>query len=97
MRHYLDTARESDTYSLPDMETFYMSQQDFLRSGYDTWMNERLKEEIVDVGNTMQAAADLSGWYYWFCFPGCLPDSEASGPYKTEEEALVWARNLHSE
>ncbi len=27
------------------------------------------------------------GWYYWFCLPGCLPDSEPIGPFKTEKEA----------
>lgn len=28
------------------------------------------------------------GWYWWSCFPGCLPDSDAMGPFKTEAEAL---------
>jgi len=32
------------------------------------------------------------GWYYWFCFPGCLPDNEAMGPFETHEEALAGAR-----
>ena len=32
------------------------------------------------------------GWYYWYCFPGCLPDSEPNGPYKSEREALRAAR-----
>lgn len=32
------------------------------------------------------------GWYYWYCFPGCLPDSDPIGPYDTEEEALEAAR-----
>lgn len=27
------------------------------------------------------------GWYWWACFPGCLPDGEASGPFKTAKEA----------
>ena len=27
------------------------------------------------------------GWYYWQCFPGCLPDSEPMGPFPTESEA----------
>jgi hypothetical protein len=33
---------------------------------------------------------DLSdpGFYWWACFPGCLPDGEPSGPYQTEEEAI---------
>jgi hypothetical protein len=28
------------------------------------------------------------GWYYWFSFPGCLPESDPSGPYKTRQEAI---------
>jgi hypothetical protein len=30
-----------------------------------------------------------SGWYYWFCFPGCLPDSDPLGPFKTEKDAVM--------
>lgn len=29
------------------------------------------------------------GWYYWFCFPGCLPDSDPIGPFETEDEAII--------
>ncbi len=32
------------------------------------------------------------GWYYWFCLPGCLPDSDAIGPFDSESEALQDAR-----
>jgi hypothetical protein len=28
------------------------------------------------------------GWYWWSCFPGCLPDSSPNGPFATEEEAI---------
>lgn len=34
------------------------------------------------------------GWYYWFCFPGCLPDSEPMGPFESYEEALDDAQRL---
>ena len=27
------------------------------------------------------------GFYYWYCFPGCLPDSEPIGPFETLEKA----------
>ena len=27
------------------------------------------------------------GWYWWACFPGCLPDSDAIGPFPTDQEA----------
>jgi hypothetical protein len=37
---------------------------------------------------------DLQGWYWWACFPGCLPDGEASGPFATEEAATADALEL---
>ncbi len=27
------------------------------------------------------------GWYYWYCMPGCLPDSDPMGPFETREAA----------
>ena len=27
------------------------------------------------------------GFYWWSCFPGCLPDGEPSGPFDTAQEA----------
>jgi hypothetical protein len=42
---------------------------------------------------TSEDGEDLDkGWYYWYCFPGCLPDSEPCGPYATEAEALAYAQ-----
>jgi hypothetical protein len=29
-----------------------------------------------------------AGWYYWNCFPGCLPDGDPVGPFDTEDEAI---------
>ena len=29
-----------------------------------------------------------AGWYYWYCFPGCMPEGEPWGPYATEQEAI---------
>jgi hypothetical protein len=34
-----------------------------------------------------------SGWYWWSCFPGCLPDGEPNGPFATEAEALADAQD----
>ena len=28
------------------------------------------------------------GFYYWSCFPGCLPDGEPIGPFATKQEAI---------
>lgn len=40
-----------------------------------------------------------AGFYFWYCFPGCMPDSEPNGPYATQQEALEAARedNLEDE
>jgi hypothetical protein len=27
------------------------------------------------------------GWYYWCCFPGCLPEGDPIGPFRSYEEA----------
>ena len=35
-----------------------------------------------------EGEALTEGYYYWYCFPGCLPDSEPMGPYASEEEAV---------
>lgn len=43
---------------------------------------------------TGDALADDSepGWYWWFCFPGCLPDGDPVGPFDTEADALADAQ-----
>ncbi len=35
-----------------------------------------------------------SGWYWWACFPDCLPDGEAVGPFASEAEAEADARDV---
>jgi len=37
-------------------------------------------------------APSAAGWYWWPCFPGCLPDGDAIGPFETEAEALADTR-----
>lgn len=37
---------------------------------------------------------DRGGWYWRACQPGCLPEGEAVGPFKTSSEAMRDARNL---
>jgi hypothetical protein len=29
------------------------------------------------------------GWYWWACFPGCMPDGDQHGPFKTEADAIA--------
>jgi len=34
-----------------------------------------------------------SGWYWWFCEPGCIPDGDPVGPFATEEDAQANAED----
>ena len=75
---YFDPKRETATYALPDAEVFYRTKRD---NKADGWVDED--------GDVLPA-----GWYYWTCLPGCLPDSDAMGPYATEAEAIEAARDF---
>jgi hypothetical protein len=37
------------------------------------------------------------GWYWWYVQAGCLPDSDASGPFKDEEGAAENAEEDYAE
>ena len=37
------------------------------------------------------------GWYYWYCEPGCLPNSEPIGPFASETLALEAFENETAE
>lgn len=101
-QHYSNPDREDDDYALPDVETFYMSAEDFLNADDNTWMFDAMSDRAEAVASpnddtvdsaVRDAAQQMQGWYYWYCFPGCLPDSEPTGPFKSEDEAIKDARS----
>lgn len=100
-QHYSDVNRETDPHALPDIEVFQLTpeeealqNEDLMREAVRTFplatMNSRDRERAIQwaVGR----GCCTGGWFYHFCFPGCLPDSEPNGPYATRGEALTAAR-----
>jgi hypothetical protein len=81
--YYLDPTKESDRWSLPDLEIFWadslLADEDDLRIRFDCKENPIYRPV---------------GFYFWFCYPGCLPDSDAYGPFASEKEALENAREV---
>jgi hypothetical protein len=87
---YSNLKRESDTYALPDVEIFH---------------HEHCKRELcaLNAGSKADIFGECildsdgdccgSGWYYQFCFPGCMPESDPFGPYETYEAALEACRD----
>ena len=101
--YYSDATREDKTHALPDLEVFqltarevaerdedliyeYMKRREFRLASMNSRDRERMFDAMIKEQNI------TGGWYYWFCFPGCLPDSDAFGPFDTHNEALQAAR-----
>ena len=91
-QHYSDETRAEDPYTLPDVEVFYMDQPTCDHCGRE---NKAARETCRFCGAILPEFAP--GWYFWYCLPGCLPDSEPDGPYPTEEAALEAVREQNEE
>jgi len=89
------------TYIPENIEIFEVSAAEFLNAETESWQAERLAERMAErsdadterhpttrEANLIREANALAGFYWWACSPGCLPDSEASGPFETELEAI---------
>ena len=50
-----------------------------------------------EMGREIGCAADNpAGFYWWHCFPGCLPDGDPVGPFETEAEAVADCRDQNA-
>lgn len=90
-QHYSDPKREALDTSLPDIEAWEIGPKDraYCPRCQDGPMAETREEmELL----RSQHVSTHVGWYWWSCFPGCLPDSDACGPFPTEAGALEDAR-----
>lgn len=87
MQFYSDETRADDPYALPDCETFYVHAGP--RRAYD-------RVYVMDLcDHCEQHGCDECpepGWYYRYCFPGCMPESEPFGPFDTQEQAIKACR-----
>lgn len=62
------------------IEVFKMDRSDFVNPDKDSWMAD-------SVAANDGRSAGLAGWYWWSCLPGCLPDGDPSGPFKSPAAA----------
>jgi hypothetical protein len=103
-QHYSNPDRESDDFALPDIEVFeltarevaeldeemiwdYMKRHEFRLAS----MNSRDREAMFDA--MIEEEGIQGGWFWWTCFPGCLPDSSPMGPYASHADALKDAQS----
>lgn len=102
MQAYSNPERENDKYSLPDVEIFELTASEQVEQDEDLMyeaskkfplmhMNSRDRQKAIDWA--VKESGATGGWFWWTCFPGCLPDSSAFGPFKTQKEALEDAQS----
>lgn len=105
---YSNPDRESDEHALPDLEIFQLTAREVAeqdedliyeymkRPGYRlASMNSSVREAMFDA--MIEEEGINGGWFYWYCFPGCMPDSEAVGPFDSKDAALQDARENAAE
>ena len=90
MQAYSNPKRSDDPHSLPDVEVWHHTHAKRERMALNSGHKAELYGECITDG---EGDCLGSGWYYWFCLPGCMPDSEPMGPFETEAEALEDARD----
>jgi hypothetical protein len=102
---YSNPTRENDPHALPDIEVFQLTAtevagmdedliHEYMREGEYrlAGMNGRVREKMLD--EMVLAEGIKGGWFWWMCFPGCIPDGDPVGPFDTHAEALADAQNL---
>ena len=77
MQFFSNPGIEHKLFALPDCETFHLN-----------------ASEVAEINQTRQEWDEAlePGWFWHPCFPGCLPDGAAVGPFATEAEAIADAQ-----
>ena len=92
---------------LPDVEVFYARPVviecdncgDSILNGYVPWNGSHNPNltcpECMNRATQRFPKYSPGGYWYWFCYPGCLPDSDPVGPFRTEELAIENAQEAN--
>ena len=105
-QEYSNPGRASDPYALPDVEVFQLTAAEAVEQDEDLmWeaskkfplmhMNSREREKAIEWA--VEESGATGGWFWWTCFPGCMPDSSAFGPFGSAAEALADAHEDEDE
>ena len=94
---YSNTKLASNTWLLPNIEVFstpiYIVACDHCRRD-----DENHVPACIECGDDAKIRAEKTervGFWWWTCLPGCLPDSDAFGPFATYDAALADAREQY--
>lgn len=99
LREHTLTEKLAIARAVENVEVFYVDADKARRhrmEAREVWKksgsNRPFDEWCDDRGGMCRA-----GWYYWFCYPGCMPDSEPYGPFKSETAAYLDIYKNHTD
>ena len=93
-QHYSNPARESEETALPDVEVWHSLYRTCPECKTLVLSNGDTRTACPNCGR-MISGYDDKGWFWWACFPGCLPDSDPFGPFPTKAQALADAQDCN--
>ena len=102
MQAYSNPERENETYALPDVEVFELTAEEAVQLDEDLMLDAGKRFPLMHMNSrerdkalawAIEESGTTSGWFWWTCFPGCLPDSSAFGPFETRQQALEDAQS----
>jgi hypothetical protein len=76
---------ERDETICPDCSA--AADPDFIPSGIEVFYRSR-GENRRDGWTDSDGQPLGAGWFWWSCFPSCIPDSDPIGPFGSEREAI---------
>lgn len=101
---YSNPERETDTYAMPDCEVFQLTAEEaaeYYEDDIDTFskrhefrlasMNAKVREAMIEA--MVEEIGITGGWFYWYCFPGCVPEGTPIGPYESKAAAIKAAQD----
>jgi hypothetical protein len=87
-----DDTRENEPQALPNVDVFAVSQ---LEINYNIANLDHAGKHDHQAWPCWPCCTIVqAGWYWWSCFPGCMPDGEPFGPFVTEADAIADAKTL---
>ena len=105
MQFYTDPSREFDTYAMPDARVYELTAREVAEMDEDALhdhmrlrgfqfaaMNSRTRDAMLDA--IIENNGITGGWFFDYCLPGCLPDSQPFGPYESRDAAITAARDM---
>lgn len=105
MQFYTDPSRQSDTYAMPDARVYQLTAREVAELDDDlirqysrmpqyrtAAMSSRTRDAMFDA--MVEDEGITGGWFFDYCLPGCLPDSQPFGPYDSRDAAIAAARDM---